>query len=188
MAGYGTPVTDPDTDEEMEDIDVNYVPGSLRIKLHEYQWIACKDEEGNERVGEIRYINRICINGLIRGVDGLVIRCLDGPIDRNVSLPIIFNEQWDYRQLTCDEIKHFQDMDSLRQINILAANNNILTRNNKKKNYLELDHYMTCLDDVSLNKLTTAQLMQRLRAHNLQWKGLKHELIARWKSFKSNDK
>ena len=51
-------------------------------------------------------------------------------------------------------------------------------------NYLQLDHYMTSLDDKSLNKLSTAQLMQRLRAHDLEWKGLKHELIQRWKHHK----
>ena len=51
-------------------------------------------------------------------------------------------------------------------------------------NYLELDDYMTALDDKSLNKLTTAQLMQRLKAHNLEWKGLKHELVERWKDYK----
>ena len=54
----------------------------------------------------------------------------------------------------------------------------------KLTNYLKLDDYMTSLDDKSLNKLTTAQLMQRLKAHNLEWKGLKHELIKRWKDYK----
>ena len=54
----------------------------------------------------------------------------------------------------------------------------------QKTNYLELDEYMIAFDDKSLNKLTTAQLMQRLRAHNLEWKGLKHELVERWKDYK----
>ena len=68
-------------------------------------------------------------------------------------------------------------------------NNNIV---DKRINYLKLDDYMITIDDESLNKLSTAQLMQRLRAHNLSTKGLKHELIQRWKTFKlkekSNDK
>ena len=46
---------------------------------------------------------------------------------------------------------------------------------------------MITIDDESLNKLTTAQLMQRLRAHNLSTKALKHELIARWKTFKMKE-
>lgn len=54
-------------------------------------------------------------------------------------------------------------------------------------NFLALDEYMISMDDESLNRLSTAQLMQRLRAHNLEWKGMKHELIQRWKSFKLSE-
>ena len=61
------------------------------------------------------------------------------------------------------------------------------SQNAKATNYLELDDYMTSLDDKSLNKLTTAQLMQRLKAHNLEWRGLKHELIKRWRDYKSKE-
>ena len=64
--------------------------------------------------------------------------------------------------------------------------NNTRFNNAKQTNYLELDDYMTSLDDESLNKLSTAQLMQRLRAHKLEWKGLKHELIERWKVYNSS--
>merc|ERR1712228_822824 len=55
---------------------------------------------------------------------------------------------------------------------------------NKRINYLELDDYMTAVDDKSLNKLTTAQLIQRLRSNGLDYKGLKHQLIQRWKKYK----
>merc|ERR1712113_880575 len=70
------------------------------------------------------------------------------------------------------------------------SNNSQLNTGNAKEiiNYLELDDYMTALDDKSLNKLTTAQLMQRLKSHNLPYKGLKHELIQRWKSYKLGGK
>eukprot|EP01084_Bolivina_argentea_P040322 74532_1 len=54
----------------------------------------------------------------------------------------------------------------------------------KRINYLQLDQYMIQLDEKSLNLLTTAQLMQRLRCHGLAYKGLKHELIERWKNYK----
>ena len=50
--------------------------------------------------------------------------------------------------------------------------------------YLKLDDYMVSIDYDSLNKLTTAQLMQRLRANNLECTGLKHELIERWRNYK----
>ena len=51
-------------------------------------------------------------------------------------------------------------------------------------NYLELDDYMILLDDASLNKLTTAQLMQRLKSHGLEYKAFKHVLIKRWQNYK----
>eukprot|EP01084_Bolivina_argentea_P283829 486210_1 len=54
----------------------------------------------------------------------------------------------------------------------------------KRINYLELDDYMINIDDQSLNKLTTAQLIQRLKSHNLPINGFKRELIERWKSYK----
>ena len=54
----------------------------------------------------------------------------------------------------------------------------------KRINYLELDDWMISLDDASLNRLTTAQLIQRLRSNGLDYKGMKHELIERWKKFK----
>ena len=54
--------------------------------------------------------------------------------------------------------------------------------------YLELDDFMTALDDQSLNRLSTAQLMQRLKSHGLPYRGLKHELIARWKEYKMKEK
>ena len=54
----------------------------------------------------------------------------------------------------------------------------------KRINYLELDDWITSLDDASLNRLTTAQLIQRLRSNGLDYKGMKHELIERWKKFK----
>ena len=71
---------------------------------------------------------------------------------------------------------------------LFSSVSNTKTTTRKKANYLALDDYMTSLDDKSLNKLTTAQLMQRLRANNLEWKGLKHELVERWKTFKSKEK
>ena len=55
---------------------------------------------------------------------------------------------------------------------------------NGNVNYLELHDYMISIDTKSLNKLNTAQLMQRLRANNLEWKGLKNELIQRWRNYK----
>eukprot|EP01084_Bolivina_argentea_P283830 486212_1 len=54
----------------------------------------------------------------------------------------------------------------------------------RRINYLELDDYMINIDDQSLNKLTTAQLIQRLKSHNLPINGFKRELIERWKSYK----
>ena len=56
----------------------------------------------------------------------------------------------------------------------------------QSKDYLELDDYMTALDYVSLNKLSTAMLMQRLKSHGLPYRGLKHELIQRWKEYKES--
>lgn len=54
----------------------------------------------------------------------------------------------------------------------------------RSKNYLTLDPWMIALDYESLNKLSTAQLMQRLKSHRQPYKGLKHELIERWRAFK----
>jgi len=54
----------------------------------------------------------------------------------------------------------------------------------KPKSILSLDPWMIALDYESLSKLTTAQLMQRLKSHNLPHRGLKHELIERWRTFK----
>ena len=51
-------------------------------------------------------------------------------------------------------------------------------------NYLQLDDWMTSLKDTSLNRLTTAQLIQRLKSNGLDYKGMKHELIHRWKTYK----
>mmetsp|Transcript_42467 Transcript_42467/g.70075 ORF Transcript_42467/g.70075 Transcript_42467/m.70075 type:complete len:205 (-) Transcript_42467:102-716(-) len=54
----------------------------------------------------------------------------------------------------------------------------------QKNDYLKLEGYMTSMDETSLKKLSTAQIMQRLRANGLEWKtGLRHELIDRWQKF-----
>ncbi len=45
---------------------------------------------------------------------------------------------------------------------------------------------MTSLDDKSLNKLTTAHLMQRLKSNGLSTRGLKQDLLLRWKQYKLN--
>ena len=66
--------------------------------------------------------------------------------------------------------------------------NSIHSQRPKPKNYLSLDPWMTALDDESLNKLSTAQLMQRLKSHGLPHRGLKHELIERWRTFKTQQK
>jgi len=51
-------------------------------------------------------------------------------------------------------------------------------------NYLELEAHMTAMDEQSLNKLSTAQLIQRLRAHGQPFRGLKHDLVQRWQTYK----
>ena len=58
-----------------------------------------------------------------------------------------------------------------------------------RKNYLELDDYMMAVDYESLNKLTTAQLMQRLKSKGLPFRGMmKDELIERWQKCKQSER
>ena len=72
--------------------------------------------------------------------------------------------------------------------NANTTNQISMNATNERKNYLELDDYMRAVDYESLNKLTTAQLMQRLKSKGLPFRGMmKDELIEKWQKYKESE-